>query len=150
MSEALTIRERAERVFQSMRVEVAPTLEGVAAELGITPAELAEFLNHKDVAQIIHAKTKARAMLAMDACMARLLRMADSEEDKTALAAIALVSKFAGAVKQQPVSVRLNFDELFKQAAAMSTGPLSGITQITESAVIDADEDGDGDDYNDE
>ena len=141
MSEALTIRER---LFQSVTtVEVAPTLEEVAAELGVSPVELAEILNHKDVTQIIQAKTKARAMLAMDACMNRLVSMANSENDKTAQAAISLITKLSGTMKPQAVNIRLNFDELIKQAAQASAGPLSNITQIREAEVIDADDDDD-------
>ena len=138
MSEALTIRER---LFQSVTtVEVAPTLEQVAAELGISPVELAEALNHKDVAQIIQAKTKARAMLAMDACMNRLVKMANSDDDKTAQAAISLITRLSGAMKPQPINIRFNFEELIKQAAQASAGPLSNITQIREAEVIDAEQ----------
>lgn len=74
----------------------------------------------------------------------RLVEIADGEDDKAAMTAITLLGKVAGEFKP-PRPVMLSFEDLRKAAATVSAGPLGGITQITESAIIDAEEETDDD-----
>lgn len=105
----------------------------------------AALFHDPDFTKAVQDRTKARARLAFHGRgLDRLIEIADGEDDKTALTAITLLGKLAGEFKA-PKPVVLSFDELIKRAAAVPAGPLSGITQITESAVIEGDVD-DGDD----
>lgn len=111
----------------------------------LTISDDAALFNDPDFTRAVQERTKARARLAFHGRgLDRLIEIADGEDDKTALTAINLLGKLAGEFKA-PKPVVLSFDELLKKAAA-TAGPLSGITQITESAIIDAEDDDDGDD----
>jgi len=106
----------------------------------------AALFNDSDYANAIQERTKARAKAFFHGRgFDRLLEIADSEDDKTALSAITTIGKLAGEFKA-PRPVVLSFEELRKAAASVSAGPLGGITQITESAVIEGDFDEDGGD----
>lgn len=131
MSEALTIREPA-------------SLEEFANQQGVSLQVAAEMLNggQREMQDI----TKARARIAFHGRgVERLIQIAESDDDKTAIAAITMLGKLAGEFKA-PKPVMVSFDELLKQAHAGGAGPLGGITEIREGAVIDADE---GDDDTD-
>lgn len=102
----------------------------------------AALFNDPDFTKAVQERTRARAKAAFHGKgMDRLIEMADDGDDRTALSAITLLGKLAGEFKT-PKPVMLNFDELIKRAAA-TPGPLSGITRITESAVIDVEEEED-------
>ena len=104
---------------------------------------LVPYLN-KDEARDIQEATKARALGLHDAVMDRLESILNGEDDKTALTAIGLVLKVGGGMKTQSINVKATFNQLM-EAAPMQAGPLASLTQITASAVIDAEEDGDDD-----
>jgi len=99
----------------------------------------------KDIVQFIHDTTKARALEAHPAIMDRLITILHGEDDKTALTAAGILLKLGGSLKA-PRPIQVSFEELRKAAATVPAGPLGGITQITESAVIEGDfDDGDSD-----
>jgi len=95
-----------------------------------------------DVVRLIHDRTKARALAAHDAVMDRLIAVLGGENDKAAMTAAALILKVGGSMKAPSVKVQVSFDELIKSVPAQA-GPLSGLTQIVESAAIDGDVDDD-------
>lgn len=104
----------------------------------------ADLFHDPDFTRAVQERTRARAKAFFHGRgFDRLVEIANSEDDKTALSAITTIGKLAGEFKA-PRPVQVSFDELIKKAAQAS-GPLAGITQITESTVIDA-EDGDDDD----
>src|SRR5262245_66496297 len=100
----------------------------------------------RDEVRDIQEATKARALSLHNAVMDRLERILDGEDDKTALTAIGLILKVGGGMKTQSVRVQATFNQLM-EGAAVNAGPLASLTQITASAVIDA-EDGELDDDN--
>ena len=127
---------------------VPSNLEEFAAQNGMTAQEAAAILSDPEAAKRIQEITKWRARIAFHGRgIERLIRIADGEDDKRAMSAIEILGKLAGEFKA-PRPIQFSFDELMKKAAA-SAGPLSGITQITESAVLDAEDEPDGD-YNEE
>lgn len=104
----------------------------------------AALLNDPDFARAVQDRTKARAKAFFHGRgFDRLLEIAKSKDDKTALSAITTIGKLAGEFKA-PRPVALSFDELIKRATAVPAGPLTGITQIREAEVIDAEEEDDG------
>ena len=98
-----------------------------------------------DLARTVHETTKTRALEAHSAVMDRLISVLHGEDDKAALTAAGMILRIGGAMKAPAVKVNFTFNELQAQSA-LSAGPLAGITQIVESAVIDVDDDGDSDD----
>lgn len=96
----------------------------------------------KDMVRLIQETTKARALALHGALMDRLETILNGEDDKTALTAAGLILKIGGSMKPAPIQVRLSFDEMVKQSG--QAGPLSGLTQIAEASVIDAEEEDDG------
>jgi len=96
----------------------------------------------KDMVRLIQETTKARALALHGALMDRLETILNGEDDKTALTAAGLILKIGGSMKERTMKVHHTFDELMKQPA-VEAGPLSGLTQIAEASVIDAEEDGD-------
>lgn len=108
--------------------------------------EDADLFSDPDFAKAIQDRTKRRAKAFFHGRgLDRLIAIADSKDDKTALSAITTIGKLAGEFKA-PKPVVLSFDELVKRAQAVDAGPLAGITQIREAEVIDAEEEGDDDD----
>src|SRR5262245_51378959 len=101
----------------------------------------------RDEVRDIQEATKARALALHDAVMDRLERVLNGEDDKTALTAAGLILKVGGGMKTQSVRVQATFNQLM-EGAAVNAGPLASLTQITASAVIDA-EDGDDSDTDD-
>src|SRR5262245_28615110 len=99
----------------------------------------------KDEARDIQEATKARALSLHNAVMDRLEKILYDKDDKTALTAAGLILKVGGGMKTQSVRVQATFNQLM-EAAPLQAGPLASLTQITASAVIDAEEDGDFDD----
>lgn len=105
----------------------------------------ASLFNDPDFAKAVQDRTKARAKAFFHGRgFDRLVEIAEGEDDKTALSAIATIGKLAGEFKA-PKPVQVNFNSLIKQAEATSAGPLSGITQIREAEIIE-EEDGETDD----
>jgi len=98
----------------------------------------------KEDARLIHEATKSRALALHGALMDRLETILNGEDDKSALTAIGLLLKIGGGLKTQSIKVQATFNQLMENATA-NAGPLGGLTQITASAVIDADEDTDSD-----
>jgi len=98
----------------------------------------------KEVARDIQETTKTRALSLHGAAMDRLAAILQGEDDKAALTAIGLILKIGGGMKTQSVKVQATFNQLI-EGAPLQPGPLAGLTQITASAVIDAEEDGDFD-----
>lgn len=128
MSEALTIRDCA-------------SLEEFANQQGVSLQVAADIINNaqRDIQEI----TKARARQAFHGKgINKLIEFSESEDPKTAIAAITLLGKLAGEFKA-PKPVMVSFDDLLKKAQAASAGPLGGITQIREGVLVD---DGDSDD----
>lgn len=124
---------------------VPSNLEEFAAQNGMTAQEAAAVLSDPEAAKRLQEITKWRARIAFHGRgIERLIRIANGDDDKLALNAIGTLGKLAGEFKA-PRPIQLNFDGLMKNATA-SPGPLSNLTQITESAVIDAEEDAGGDD----
>lgn len=106
----------------------------------------AALFNDPDFTSAIQERTRARAKAFFHGRgFDRLVEIAEGEDDKMALSAITAIGKLAGEFKA-PRPVTLSFDELLKKAQAVPAGPLGGITQITESAVIDAEEEEEDDD----
>lgn len=118
-------------------------LEEFAANNGMTVQEAVALLTEPDAAKRMQEVTKWRARVAFHGRgIERLIRIAESEDDKQALSALTLLGKLAGEFKA-PRPVMMSFNELMKQAtAAASAGPLGGITQIREGELV---EDGDDD-----
>lgn len=106
----------------------------------------ADLFSDPDFTRAIQDRTKNRAKAFFHGRgFDRLIEIANSDDDKTALSAITTIGKLAGEFKA-PRPVVLSYDELRKLAAGVSAGPLGGITQITESAIIEGDvDDGDSD-----
>lgn len=103
--------------------------------------ESADLFHDPDYTRAVQEQTKRRAKAFFHGRgFDRLVEIANSEDDKTALSAITTIGKLAGEFKA-PRPVVMSFEELRKAAATVPAGPLGGITQITESAVIDAEED---------
>src|SRR5262245_48682657 len=74
----------------------------------------------------------------------RLLSMLESPDERIVLAVMNFLGKISGDLKTGPVvAMQFSFDELFKKAATNGHSPLSTLTQITESSVIDADDEDD-------
>src|SRR5262245_31445214 len=73
----------------------------------------------------------------------RLIGMLESDDERIVLAVMNFLGKISGDMRTTQSPVQVTFNQLIKNQS--SDGPLSKITQITESAVIDA-EDGDSDD----
>jgi|SRR5262245_3010442 len=94
----------------------------------------------KDEARDIQEATKARALSLHNAVMDRLAAILHGEDDKTALTAAGLILKVGGGMKTQSVRVQATFNQLM-EGATVNAGPLASLTQITASAVIDADDD---------
>lgn len=106
----------------------------------------AALFNDPDFSQAIQQRTKNRAKAAFHGRgVDRLIEMADSEDDRTALSAITLLGKLAGEFKA-PRPIALSFEDLMRKAAEVSAGPLAGITQIREGELVEQDEP--DDDYN--
>ncbi len=104
----------------------------------------AALFNDPDFTRAIQERTRNRARAAFHGRgLDRLIEMAEGEDDRTALSAITMLGKLAGEFKA-PRPVMLSFEELRKAAATVPAGPLAGMTDIVESAVIDADEEDDG------
>jgi len=100
----------------------------------------------KDMVRFIQETARARALAAHGDVLDRLITILNGEDDKTALTAAGLLLKLGGSMKAPTMKLQVSFDDLRKAAATAPAGPLSGITQITESAVIEGDfDDGDGD-----
>jgi len=97
---------------------------------------------NKEAARDIQEATKARALDLHGEVMNRLERILYGPDDKAALTAAGLILKIGGGMKTQSVRVQATFNQLM-EAAPMQAGPLAGLTQITASAVIDAEEDDD-------
>ena len=95
----------------------------------------------KDVARQIQETTKARALALHGAVMDRLELILNRDDDKTALTAAGLILKVGGGMKAQSIKVQATFNQLMENAAASVPGPLAALTQITASAVIDAEDD---------
>lgn len=105
--------------------------------------DAASLFNDPDFAKGVQDRTKAKAKAFFHGRgFDRLVEIAQSEDDKTALSAITAIGKLAGEFKQ-PRPVMLSFDELQRRAAAAPGGLLSDVTQIREAEVIDADDEGD-------
>lgn len=105
----------------------------------------AALFHDPDFTKAVQDRTRARARLAFHGRgLDRLIEIADGEDDKTALTAITLLGKLAGEFKAPKLTV-VTFDDLRKAAGGVPAGPLGGITQITESAIIDVEEEEDGD-----
>jgi hypothetical protein len=103
----------------------------------------ADLFSDPDFTRAIQERTRNRAKAFFHGRgFDRLLEIADSEDDKTALSAITTIGKLAGEFKA-PRPVTLSFDELIKRATAVPAGPLSDITQIREAQAIDAEEEED-------
>jgi hypothetical protein len=96
----------------------------------------------KEAARDIQETTKARALDLHGEVMDMLARVLRGEDDKAALTAAGLILKIGGGMKTQSVRVQATFNQLM-EAAPLQAGPLAGLTQITASAVIDAEEDAD-------
>ena len=96
----------------------------------------------RDEARDIQEATKARALSLHDAVMDRLETILHGDDDKTALTAAGLILKVGGGMKTQSVRVQATFNQLM-EGATVNAGPLASLTQITASAVIDAEEDDD-------
>src|SRR5262247_3219330 len=103
-------------------------------------------LYSKDEARDIQEATKARALSLHADVMDRLASILHGEDDKTALTAAGLILKVGGMDKRQSIKVQATFNQLM-EGATVNAGPLASLTQITASAVIDA-EDGDFDSDN--
>jgi len=93
----------------------------------------------RDEARLIHETTKARALALHGAVMDRLATILHGEDDKAALTAAGLILKVGGGMKTQSIKVQATFNQLMENATA-NAGPLGALTQITASAVIDAEE----------
>jgi len=96
----------------------------------------------KEAVRDIQETTKARALDLHGEVMNRLERILYGPDDKAALTAAGLILKIGGGMKTQSVRVQATFNQLM-EAAPLQAGPLAGLTQITASAVIDAEEDDD-------
>jgi len=96
-------------------------------------------LYNKDEARDIQEATKARALSLHSAVMDKLALILQGENDKTALTAAGLILKIGGGTKTQSVRVQATFNQLM-EGATVNAGPLASLTQITASAVIDAEE----------
>lgn len=119
-------------------------LEDFAAQNGLTAQEAMALLTDPNAAKRMQEITKWRARVEFHGRgIQRLIAIANGENDKQALSAINLLGKLAGEFKAP--KIQIGFDSLLKQAASASAGPLTGITQIREAEVIDAD-DADDDD----
>ena len=109
----------------------------------LVPTDDAALFNDPDFTRAVQERTRARARAAFHGRgVDRLIEMAEGGDDRTALSAITMLGKLAGEFKA-PRPIQLNFEGLMKEAQAATPGPLTGITQIVESAVIDAEEEGD-------
>src|SRR4030095_10260192 len=97
---------------------------------------------NKEAARDIQETTKARALSLHAEVMAKLASILRGEDDKAAVTARGLILKIGGGRKTQSVRVQATFNQLM-EAAPLQAGPLAGLTQITASAVIDAEEDDD-------
>jgi hypothetical protein len=97
---------------------------------------------NKEVARDIQEATKARALDLHGEVMDKLASILRGKDDKAALTAAGLILKIGGGMKTQSVKVQATFNQLM-EAAPLQAGPLAGLTQITASAVIDAEEDDD-------
>jgi len=100
----------------------------------------------RDKARDIQEATKARALSLHEAVMDRLASILHGENDKNAMTAAGLILRIGGIDKKQSIKVQATFNQLM-EGASVNAGPLASLTQITASAVIDA-EDGDFDDNN--
>ena len=119
------------------------SLEQFAAQHGVSVQVAAQMLNEaqRDMQEV----TKARARLAFHGTgIETLIGIAEDKSDKRCLSAIEMLGKLAGEFKA-PRPIQVSFDQLMKQHATVEAGPLGGITQIQESAVIDVENDDDGD-----
>ena len=127
---------------EALAITSAPSsLEEFAAQQEVSLQVAAEMLNaaQKDMQEV----TKARARMAFHGRgIETLIQIAEDRQDKRCLSAIELLGKLAGEFKA-PRPIQFSFDELMKRTA--EPGPLSGITRIVPSEVIDA-EDADSDD----
>src|SRR5215510_1257959 len=103
---------------------------------------MSEALVPFDKARDIQEATKARALELHDAVMDRLTLILHGADDKTALTAAGLILKVGGGMKTQSIKVQATFNQLMENAT-VNAGPLASLTQITASAVIDAEEDDD-------
>lgn len=120
---------------------VPSNIEEFAAQNGMTAQEAAAILANPDEARRLQEVTKWRARIAFHGRgIERLISIANGEDDKQALSAITLLGKLAGEFKA-PRPIQVSFDDLMKQRATVEAGPLGGITQIRESAVIDVEDD---------
>jgi hypothetical protein len=99
---------------------------------------------NREAARDIQETTKTRALDLYAEVMDRLASILRGENDKAALTAAGLIIKIGGGMKTQSVRVHATFNQLM-EAAPSQAGPLAGLTQITASAVIDAEDDDDGD-----
>lgn len=124
------------------------SLEEFAALHGLSIQDATTLLNDPDFLKGLQETTKARARAAFHGyAVPRLIEIATRGDEKQAVGAITLLGKLAGEFKA-PRPIQVSFDELMKKAQTVPAGPLGGITQITESAVIDAEEDEPDGDYN--
>ena len=98
----------------------------------------------KDEARDIQEATKARALALHEEVMDKLAAILRGADDKTALTAAGLILKVGGGMKTQSVRVQATFNQLM-EGATVNAGPLASLTQITASAIIDAEDDDDGD-----
>src|SRR5215475_417939 len=99
----------------------------------------------RDEARDIQEATKARALSLHERVMDRLELIRNGADDKTALTAAGLILKVGGGMKTQSVRVQATFNQLM-EGATVNAGPLASLTQITASAVIDAEEENESDD----
>jgi len=106
---------------------------------------MTEALVPYNTARDIQEATKARALELHGEVMDRLAAILRGEDDKTALTAAGLILKVGGGMKTQSIKVQATFNQLM-EGAVVNAGPLASLTQITASAVIDANEEDDTDD----
>jgi len=93
----------------------------------------------KDEARDIQEATKARALSLHSAVMDRLETILHDKDDKNAMTAAGLILRIGGIDKKQSIKVQATFNQLM-EGATVNAGPLASLTQITASAVIDAEE----------
>ena len=99
----------------------------------------ADLFENPDFTNAVQERTKRRAKAFFHGRgFDRLVEMAEAEDVRTALSAITLLGKLAGEFKAPP-PIHFSFEQLINRTAA-EPGPLSGITRIVPSEVIDAEE----------
>jgi hypothetical protein len=109
----------------------------VAAELGISTADVVALLNDPNFMKGVRALTKAQANLALHGeGIKGLIDIALNGNDREKLTALKLLGQLTGDLKAgTQVEVKITFDDLRKRE---SDDPLTGLFDIRNANVIDA------------